>query len=277
MLGRYEVKHVLGQGATSTVYLAYDPVMQCDVAIKVAAPDSASDKHTLEYCWSPIVSEAQLAGKFDHPNIASIYDYALFPDRAFIVMEYVPGPALEKFCTPSTLLPLESVVDIAAQCARGLNYVSTLGVTHCDIKPTNILFLQSRICCHIKIIDFGNAIIGKASDLMIKGVGSPAYMSPEQICGTALDQRADIYSLGAVMYQMVTGQLLCRCESGHQAESQLLSSAPLRPSVLRPDLPSDIEECILRATAKSRDQRYANWSEFLRGLPLHYGSGASYA
>ena len=266
-LGKYQITRVLGQGATSTVYLGYDPFGQREVAIKVASPAVFADVENRKRYTHLFINEASLAGKLHHPHITQIFDAVVEDDRAYIVMEYVPGGTLEKFTQPETLLPFEHVVEIIFKCTRALNYAFQLGITHRDIKPANILIASDAPDCRdIKVSDFGAAITTETDRTIVSGIGSPAYMSPEQVRESDLDHRTDIYSLGVMMYQLVTGQLPYVAPNNYNMIYQILNSVPTLPSVLRPDLPPSLEETILRATAKSRDERYPTWEAFAHDL-----------
>ena len=275
-LGKYEIERVLGQGATSTVYLGFDPFAQREVAIKVASPNVFADLENRKRYTHLFFNEASLAGKLNHPHITQIFDAVVEDDRAYIVMEYVPGGTLERFAQPDTLLPFEHVVEIIFKCTRALNYAFQLGITHRDIKPANILMAsEAPDCRDIKISDFGAAITGESDRTVVSGIGSPAYMSPEQVRETELDHRTDIYSLGVVMYQLVTGQLPFVASNNFNMVYQILNAVPTPPSVLRPDLPPSLEDTILRATAKSREQRYGSWEEFAHDLAALFRLRAS--
>jgi len=266
-LGKYQIKRVLGQGATSTVYLGFDPFAKREVAIKVASPNIFADQENRKRYTHLFINEASLVGKLNHPHITQIFDAVVEDDRAYIVMEYVPGGTLENFAHPDTLLPFEHVVEIVFKCTRALNYAFQIGITHRDIKPANILMsCEGADCRDIKISDFGAAITGETDRTVVSGIGSPAYMSPEQVRESELDHRTDIYSLGVVMYQLVTGQLPFLGANNYNMVYQILNTTPTAPSVLRPDLPPSLEEIILRATAKSRDERYARWEDFAQDL-----------
>ena len=270
-LGKYEVQRILGQGATSTVYFGHDPFARREVAIKVASPNIFSDPENRKRYTHLFFNEASLAGKLNHPHITQIFDAVVEDNRAYIVMEYVPGGTLERFTQPETLLPFEHVVEIVFKCTRALNYAFQLGITHRDIKPANILMSSPAADCRdIKISDFGAAITGETDRTIVSGIGSPAFMSPEQVRETELDHRTDIYSLGVVMYQLLTGQLPFVAPNNFNMVYQILNSAPARPSVLRPDLPPSLEEIILRAMAKSRDDRYPNWEDFAQDLAAQF-------
>lgn len=265
-LGRYDVKTVLGQGATSTVYLAYDPFAERNVAIKVATPDIFSDPEKKKRYSHLFINEASLVGKLSHPQIVQIYDAVVEDDKAYIVMEYVSGTTLDRYCQPESLLPFERVVELIFKCTRALNYAFQMGVTHRDIKPANILLANSDQSGEMKITDFGAAITEQTDRTVITGVGSPAYMSPEQVREETLDHRTDIYSIGIVMYQMLTGQLPFVASSNFNMVYQILNTPPTPPSVLRPDLPPRLEHIVLKAMEKKRENRYAAWEAFAQDL-----------
>ena len=266
-LGKYQIQRVLGQGATSTVYLGFDPFAQREVAIKVASPKIFADHENRKRYTNLFINEASLAGKLNHPHITQIFDAVVEDDRAYIVMEYVTGGTLEKYTHPESLLPFEHVVEIIFKCTRALNYAFQLGITHRDIKPANVLIANDAPDCRdIKVSDFGAAITAETDRTVVSGIGSPAYMSPEQVRESDLDHRTDIYSLGVMMYQLVTGQLPYVAPNNVNMIYQILNTVPTLPSVLRPDLPPSLEATILKATAKSREDRYATWEAFAHDL-----------
>ena len=203
-LGKYELIKKLGEGATSTVYLGRDPFAQRDVAIKVATPEILGDPDKGRLYSHLFLNEASLVGKLNHPHIVQIYDAVVAEKLCYIVMEYVPGHTLEEHARPGHLLPMDRVVELIFKCTRALDFAHRIGITHRDIKPANILMSGES---DIKISDFGAAIIGGNARTQVSGVGSPAYMSPEQVQEESLDHRTDIYSLGVVMFQLLTGQL----------------------------------------------------------------------
>ncbi len=205
-LGKYELVSKLGEGATSTVYLGRDPFAQRDVAIKVASPGILRDPEKGRLYTSLFLSEASLIGKLNHPHIVQIYDAVVAEDLCYIVMEYVAGGTLEAHTEPGRLLPIDRVVELVFKCTRALDFTYRLGIIHRDIKPANILLAGGS---DIKISDFGAAIINPASieRTQVTGIGSPAYTSPQQAQEQYLDHRTDIYSLGVVMHQLLTGKL----------------------------------------------------------------------
>ncbi|MCC6657232.1 MAG: serine/threonine protein kinase, partial [Rhodocyclaceae bacterium] len=179
-IGKYEVRGTLGEGATSTVWLGWDPFAQREVAVKVIHPEVLRDRERGRLFRHLLVNEASLAGKLLHPHIVQIYDAVVDEAQSYIVMEYVAGGTLEPFCTPDNLLPLDRLVEIVFKCTRALDYAYHLGITHRDIKPANILLASGG---DIKISDFGAALFssGEQTRTQVSGIGSPAYMSPQQV------------------------------------------------------------------------------------------------
>jgi len=262
-LGKYDILRVLGQGATSTVYLGRDPFRQRDVAIKVATPEALSDPEKGKLYTRLFLNEASLVGKLNHPHIVQIYDAVVAENLCYIVMEYVAGGTLEAFTQPGHLLPMDRVVEIVFKCTRALDFAFRLGITHRDIKPANILFASEL---DIKISDFGAAIANGVDCTQVSGIGSPAYMSPQQVKEQPLDHRTDIYSLGVVMYQLLTGQLPFQASSNYNMVYQIINTEPAAPSRLRREIPEVLDQIVLRAMAKDIDERYQDWELFGQDL-----------
>jgi len=264
-LGKYELVKKLGEGATSTVYLGRDPFAQRAVAIKVASPGILHDPEKGKLYSSLFLNEASLIGKLNHPHIAQIYDAVVADDFCYIVMEYVPGGTLEAHAQPGNLLPVDRVVELVFKCTRALDYAYRLGITHRDIKPANILLAGAS---DVKISDFGAAIINNAGRerTQITGIGSPAYMSPQQVQEQFLDHRTDIYSLGVVMHQLLTGELPFTAGNNYNMVYQIVNGIPARPSAQRPGLPPVLDEIVARATARNLDDRYPTWQAFAHDL-----------
>src|SRR5436853_2239091 len=199
-VANYPILRKLGEGATSEVFLCQDPFRGREVAVKRIFPEALRDPVRGRLFRKLFFTEASLAGKLEHPHIAQFYDAGIGEDSAYIVMEFVPGGRMDRFCAPEHLLPLEQVVDIVFKCTRALAYAHMYVVAHRDIKPGNILYAGSPT--DVRIGDFGLALNVGAETTQITGVGSPAYMSPEQIREELVDHRTDLYSPGLVMYQM---------------------------------------------------------------------------
>ena len=266
-IGKYDLIRVIGQGATATVYLGNDPFAQRDVAIKVAFPEILKSPERGKLYTHLFLNEASLVGKLAHPHIVQIYDAVVAEDLCYIVMEYVRGGTLEACCSPTTLLPIERVVEIIFKCTRALDFANRIGITHRDIKPANILFSgDDPATGEIKISDFGAAIVDAPERTQVSGIGSPAYMSPQQVRELALDHQTDIYSLGVVMYQLLTGHLPFQASSNYNIVYQIINSEPTRPSALRREIPPVLDAIVARAMAKDTKARYATWEAFAHDL-----------
>lgn len=263
-LGKYELFKKLGEGASSTVYLGRDPFAQRDVAIKVASPEILSDPKKGKLYTKLFLNEALLVGKLQHPHIVQIYDAVVAEKLCYIVMEYVAGGTLEAHAQPGNLLAVDRVVELIFKCTRALAFAHRIGITHRDLKPANLLVSSDG---EIKISDFGASINNDQNDrTQVSGIGSPAYMSPEQVLELKLDHRTDIYSLGVVMFQLLTGRLPFEASNQFNMVYQIMHDRPSKPSSLRPELPPVIDEIVNKAMAKDRDARYQTWEEFAHDL-----------
>jgi serine/threonine protein kinase len=274
-IGKYEVIKKLGQGATSTVYLAYDPFAGRMVAVKVLKPEILKDPKTGAIHRKQLLNEASLAGKLSHPHIITIYDAVVEGDICYVVMEYVNGGTLEKFTEPDQLLPMDKVVEHMFKCCRALNYAQFNGVIHRDIKPANMLLDEHG---EIKISDMGAAImLNNADQTQINDIGSPVYMSPEQIGGELLTHQTDIYSLGVVMYCLLTGRLPFTAKNLTGLFYQIVNAQYPTPRSVRPDIPEMLENIVLRAMQKNKADRYQDWKEFGHDLAAvgHLAGAAS--
>src|SRR5688572_16584803 len=261
MIGKYPVQREIGAGATSKVYLARDPFAERDVAIKVVFFDKHADASQERLLHKSFVAEASLAGKLNHPHIVDIYDAVVEPGRSYLVMEYVPGDTLEAHSDTGTLLPAGKVVEIIFKCIRALEYAHQHGVIHRDIKPGNILLSKAG---ETKVGDFGASFQQRLEDktTQIKGIGSPAYMSPEQLRMETLDLQTDIYSLGVTMFRLLTGRLPYEAGSHVALSYAIINTTPPKPSTHRPDLPPLLDEIVMKAIAKDPAQRYRSWLDF---------------
>ncbi len=257
-LGTYRLIKKLGQGGTSVVYLGHDPFKDREVAIKVIKQEFLDDPRLGRQNRKQLENEAALAGKLVHPNIVQTYEAVLSDEVNYIVMEYVPGGTLEKYITPDNLLPLDRVVEYMFKCCRALNYAQFKGVIHRDIKPANLLLDRPN---EIKITDLG-AAIRLDLEQTHGSVGSPNYMSPEQVRGDEVSHLTDIYSLGVVMYRLLTGHSPYTPKNLAHLYQQILHEQPIPPTQLRNDLPPQLERIVMLAMQKDPKKRFATWRDF---------------
>jgi serine/threonine protein kinase len=258
-IGKYQLIKKLGEGATSEVFLAQDSFANRQVAIKAVFQKLLKDPERGHLYRNLFITEASLAGKLTHPHIVQIYDAVQDEDSNYIVMEYVDGVTMEAYCVPDKLLPVSRVVELIFKCTRALDFAHRIGVTHRDIKPANILVPGQY---DVKISDFGAAINASAEQTAVIGIGSPAYMSPQQIKEHPLNHQTDIYSLGVVMYQLLTGRLPFQASSNVGMVYQILNTEAAPPRMFRPEIPMSVEAIVLRAMAKDLEQRYQTWEQF---------------
>ncbi|MCM1983174.1 serine/threonine-protein kinase [Lyngbya confervoides] len=262
-VGKYEILYPLGQGSTSVVYLAKDPFINRKVALKLFNESLLRQAVSKKLAQRIFANEAALVGQFQHPHIVEVYDAILDSSQGFLVMEYVPGGTLEPFCEVSRLLPITQTVEIIFKCVRALEYAYQRGVIHRDIKPANILRTTTG---DIKVSDFGSAVSDQMEETQLSGVGSPAYMAPEQLREDLLSQQSDIYSLGLVMYQLLTGHYPYSAASNVELAYQILHRDPPPPSLYRSEIPTAIDQLVMRAIAKDPAQRYCQWQDMGEAL-----------
>ena len=268
MIGKYRVLQRLGDGATSEVFLCHDDFNNRRVAIKRVRMLPQGDPMGGRFSERFFAAEAALVGRLQHPNVVQILDAVPDPHLPYLVMEYVQGGTVREFCSPNHLLPLEQVVEIGFKCAMALGYVFRQGVIHRDVKPANLLTLldPGGQVVDVKVSDFGSALNMSADETQVHRVGSLAYMSPEQLDGSALDARADMYSLGAVLYHMVAGRPPFEAPSQSSLMHQIYHLNPPPLTAMRSGLAPEVDRVITRALAKQADDRYADWDEFARAL-----------
>jgi len=259
IINKYQIIKEIGRGATSTVYLAIDSFTKQKVALKVFNVYGSNNK-TLRKL---LMNEASLAGKLSHPNIVRILDSSMDEYLNYVAMEYIDGETLERFTDANNLLPLIRVAEIAYKCCRALEYAQHQGVIHRDIKPANILLCGNN---DIKISDFGASVIENQHITQVNGVGSPAYMSPEQIKELQLSHQTDIYSLGVTMYKLLTGRLPFNATNNYSMIYQIMNVNPHRPSIYRPEIPYELDAIVLRAMCKDTAKRYQTWDEMAQDL-----------
>ncbi len=262
-LGRYNIIGELGQGAMGTVYKAVDPLIDRVVAIKTINLSLALEEKD-EY-ESRFYQEAKAAGRLSHPNIVTIYDVGKSGEIAYIAMEFLQGRELRDLLNDGQRLPVDQVINIVAQVAQGLAYAHEHGIVHRDVKPSNIMIVRDG---HVKITDFGIARMASAAVRTQTGMvlGSPKYMSPEQVVGKLTDQRSDIFSLGVMLYEMLTGQAPFAGENVNAIMYQTLNSVPPPPSSLSPNVPEMLNFIVAKALAKKLEHRYQDTKEFATDL-----------
>lgn len=266
-IGKYEIVRELASGATSRVYLALDQFNNQQVALKLFNPDLLRDAKRANAYRKLLLIEASLAGKLSHPHIVKIFDAVLAGEQNYMVMEYVDGETLEKYAEVDHLLPISTVVEIIYKCCNALEFAHRQGVIHRDIKPANILMQRGG---DIKITDFGAALIESQQVsqqlTQVMGVGSPAYMSPEQIQERPLTHQTDIYSLGVTLFKLLTGKLPFYADNSYSLLYQIMHGEPPLLKTFRYDVPEQLEAIVRRAMQKDLSQRYQTWEEFTRNL-----------
>lgn len=257
-LGKYEVVSEIDRGSMGIVYLGHDPYIDRPVAIKVALAESLSDAESGERYRKMFFNEAHTAGKLTHPNIINIYDAGTDQDICYIIMEFVKGGrTLKDFCNPENLLPIEKVVEIVFKCAKALDYAHRQGVVHRDIKPSNILVTEEH---DVKIGDFSIAHINKPDSTETQPVGmmgSPRYMSPEQLSEEFITGQSDIFSLGIVMYELLAGKHPFMADNFSRLVARILNEDPLPVRDVRKDVPEVLQTIVTRAMQKKVEDRYA--------------------
>ena len=260
MLGRYQVEKELGKGAMGIVYQGRDPKINRIVAIKTMALSQEFEEDELEEVKERFFREAETAGRLNHPNIVTIYDAGDEHDLAYIAMEFLKGKDLVPHTKADNLLPRDKVMEIIAKSAEALDFAHQQGVVHRDIKPANMMFEPETGA--LKITDFGIARITDSSKTKTGMVlGTPSYMSPEQLSGQKVDGRSDLFSLGITLYQMLTGQLPFRADSMASLMYKIANEEHAPVTLLRPDLPECVDAIINRALEKDIEKRYQRGTE----------------
>lgn len=261
-IGRYDVASEIGRGAMGVVYRAKDPMLERTVAIKTI--NMALDPGEMEHYEKRFTIEARAAGGLNHPNIVTIHDIGRSGDLAYMAMEFLEGRELKDLIAGRELT-VDRALDIAAQAADGLAYAHRHDVVHRDIKPANIMILGDG---RVKIMDFGIARMRTADVRTQTGVvlGSPRYLSPEQVLGKRSDGRADIFSLGVILYEMVAGKTPFDGVDVNSLMFQIVNFTPPPPSAVNTALPQMLDLIIAKALAKSAEERYATIAELAADL-----------
>jgi len=253
-VGKYLIINEVGRGSTGVVYLSHDPYYGRDVAIKVYNIEASGDDERARISRKMFLSEAHMVGMLQHPHILPIYDAGEENGHCYIVTEHVHGArTLAAYCRPDNLLRVDDVVEIMFKCVKALHYAHSRGVIHRDIKPSNIMLTQDS---DVRIIDFGIALVADSDISRIEGIaGSPSYMSPEQVQSLELTGRSDIYSLGAVMYELLTGNRPFRAGNLAKLLHQIVYATPPPIHTLRAEVPEDLENVVAVAMQKDPERR----------------------
>jgi serine/threonine protein kinase len=264
-IGKYVIINEVGQGSTGRVFLSHDPYYGRDVAIKLYNIENEDDPQKARVTRKMFFNEAQMMGRLQHPNILPIYDAGEENGSYYVVTEHVHGArTLAAYTRPDNLLRIDDVVEIMFKCAKGLHYAHGRGVIHRDIKPSNIMLTLDN---DVRVIDFGIALIKDSDVSRIEGIaGSPSYMSPEQVQSADITPRSDIYALGAVMYELLTGYRPFRANSLSKLLHQIVYASPAPIHTLREGIPEEIEEVVMTALRKEPEKRFASATEFAGAL-----------
>jgi serine/threonine protein kinase len=263
-VGKYVIVKEVGRGSTGVVYLSHDPYYRRDVAIKVYNLES-QDEDRARVTRKMFLSEAHMVGMLQHPNILPIFDAGEEDGHYYIVTEHVHGArTLAAYCKPDNLLPIDDVVEIMYKCAKALHYAHSRGVIHRDIKPSNLMLTQAN---DVRVIDFGIALVADSEISRIEGIaGSPSYMSPEQVQSLEITNRSDLYSLGAVMYELLTGFRPFRGGNLSKLLHQIVYATPQPIHTLRSQIPELLEDSVAKALQKDPAKRYRNGLELAADL-----------
>jgi len=273
-IGKYRILARLGDGATSEVFLADDEFHKRQVAIKRVRAAGWGDEADNHYRAHFFAAEAALVGKLQHPNVVKIYDAVADVAQPYLVMEHVPGTTLKRFCRPDALLSLDQVVEIGFKCAMALGYVARQGLIHRDVKPANILAsVNNGLVTDVKVTDFGSVFDQTSDRTQVFRVGSLAYMSPEQLDGSTLDERADMFALAAVLYHLVAGRPPFDATSQVALMNQIYHGEPPLLTSLRDGVPPRMDAILRRALSKKPQDRQASWDEFAQSWSSLVASG----
>ncbi|MGF1612778.1 MAG: serine/threonine protein kinase [Gammaproteobacteria bacterium] len=268
-LGQYFIVKPIGRGNMGSVYLGHDPLTHQEVAIKVAHPEVLHHAEEGERYRKLFFNEAKIAKILQHPNIVSVYDAGIVDDLYYLVMEYIPGGrTLQAHCQPASLLPIRDVINAVRNCAVALDYAHRNGVVHRDIKPRNILLTESQ---DVKIGDFGIAIASQldvTNTQFLGYVGSPLYMSPEQVREEIVNPQTDLFSLGVVMYELLTGQHPFASHTLASIAHRILHEHPQSVKALRPDVSPLVGRILHRALQKHPQDRYKTGMDLAGDLSL---------
>ncbi|MEJ2129464.1 MAG: serine/threonine-protein kinase [Woeseiaceae bacterium] len=268
-IGKYVIINKIGKGSTGMVYLSHDPYYRRDVAIKVYDIEEDENADRAKVSRKMFFNEAHMVGMLQHPNIMPIYDAGEEDGKYYVVTEHIQGArTLAAYCRPDNLLRVDDVVEIIYKCAKAMHYAHGRGVIHRDIKPSNVMLTIDN---DVRIIDFGIAIVSDSDVSRIEGIaGSPSYMSPEQVQSEELTPRSDLYSLGAVMYELLTGFRPFRADNLSKLLHQIVYATPPPIHTYRDDLPEELEDVVAQVMLKDPDKRIASGAAMAAELTRVY-------
>jgi serine/threonine protein kinase len=268
-IGKYVIINKIGKGSTGQVYLSHDPYYRRDVAIKVYSLEEDTDADRAQVSRKMFFNEAHMVGMLQHPNIMPIYDAGEEDGKYYVVTEHIQGArTLAAYCRPDNLLRVDDVVEIIYKCAKALHYAHGRGVIHRDIKPSNVMLTIDN---DVRIIDFGIAIVSDSEVSRIEGIaGSPSYMSPEQVQSEELTSASDLYSLGAVMYELLTGFRPFRADNLSKLLHQIVYATPPPIHTYRDDLPEELENVVAKTMIKDPAKRTNNGATMAAELTQVY-------
>jgi len=266
-IGRYQIERELGHGGMGTVFLAEDPVIGRRVALKVIRLDDSGSAEQQHLLAQSFLKETRLAGVLRDPGVVGVFDAGKVDNLAYIVMEFIDGPTLEAMMRSEPRPEVAKMLGVCRQAAAVLDYAHAHGVIHRDIKPTNILVQQDGA---VKICDFGIAKVMQSTEFTLTqtgmAVGTPEFMSPEQVLGQALDGRSDQWSLAVVAYEVATGVKPFHADSYTQVMARIMTLDPEPPSKQVPDLPTEVDSVFARALSKKAPDRFPTCGEFMAAL-----------
>jgi serine/threonine protein kinase len=260
-IGKYRILEKIGQGATSSVYKGHDAALGRHVAVKIIAMEAGGDNETLRRRFQ---REAQAAARLNHPHIITVYDYGEEQNKLYMAMEFLEGQDLKQMFAAGRLPELEDKVEVIQQIADGLAFAHANGIVHRDLKPANIQILPDG---QVKIMDFGLARL-TGSDMTRTGLvmGTPYYMSPEQVRGEHVDARCDVFALGCVFYELLTGRKAFDAESLHSVLYKVMQAEPRPAREVAPNLPIPLGQLLEKAMAKDPARRFPDAGAFAAGL-----------
>ena len=259
--GRYEITELIGVGGMANVYKARDVIENRVVAVKILREEYLDNEEFLRR----FKNESKAIAVLSHPNIVKVYDVSFSDRMQSIVMEYIDGITLKEYIEQQGALSWKEAVHFTVQILRALQHAHDKGIVHRDVKPQNIMLLSDGT---IKITDFGIARFSRSETktLTDRAIGSVHYISPEQAQGETTDARPDIYSVGVMLFEMLTGRLPFEAENAISVAMKQIQSAPIRPRSINPAIPEGLEEITMRAMQKDLSQRYQSAAEMLRDI-----------